>query len=62
VVPSGGPLKHLHAIAHPVLTASGELEELMATVVDVTERRRAAEEHRAQLRRPPSYRYLPDPG
>jgi signal transduction histidine kinase/PAS domain-containing protein len=49
VVPPGGPLKHLHAIAHPVFTASGELEELMATVVDVTERRRAAREHRAQL-------------
>src|SRR4029077_14532199 len=49
VVPPGGPLKQLHAIAHPVFTASGELEELMATVVDVTERRRAAREHRAQL-------------
>jgi PAS domain S-box-containing protein len=49
VVPPGGPLKHLHAIAHPVFTASGELEELMATVVDVTERRRAKEEHQAQL-------------
>ena len=34
---------------HPVFTASGELEELMATVVDVTERRRAKKEHQAQL-------------
>ena len=49
VVPPGGPLKHLRAIEHPVFTASGELEELMATVVDVTERRRAKEEHQAQL-------------
>jgi signal transduction histidine kinase len=49
VIPPGGPLKHLHAIAHPVLAASGELGELMATVVDVTERRRAREEHQAQL-------------
>ena len=49
VVPGGGPLKHLRAIVHPVFTASGELEELMATVVDVTERRRAKEEHQAQL-------------
>ena len=49
VVPPGGPLKHLRAIVHPVFTASGELEELMATVVDVTERRRAKEEHQAQL-------------
>ena len=49
VVPPGGPLKHLRAIVHPVFTASGELEELMGTVVDVTERKRAKEEHRAQL-------------
>ena len=49
VVPPGGPLRHLRAIAHPVFTSSGELGELMATVVDVTERRRAKEEHRAQL-------------
>jgi PAS domain S-box-containing protein len=49
VVPPGGPLKHLRALAHPVFTSSGELGELMATVIDVTERRRAKEEHRAQL-------------
>src|SRR5487761_165170 len=49
VVPPGGPVKHLRAIVHPVFTASGELKELMGTVVDVTERRHAAEEHRAQL-------------
>jgi signal transduction histidine kinase len=49
VVAPGEPPKQLHAIVHPVFTASGELRELMATVVDVTERRRAAEEHRAQL-------------
>ncbi|HEY1664160.1 MAG TPA: ATP-binding protein [Trebonia sp.] len=49
VVPPGEPLKQLHAIVHPVFTASGELRELMGTVVDVTERRRAAEEHLAQL-------------
>jgi signal transduction histidine kinase len=49
VVPPGEPVKHLRAIVHPVFTASGELKELMATVVDMTERRRAAEEHRAQL-------------
>jgi signal transduction histidine kinase/PAS domain-containing protein len=49
VVPPGGPLKHLRAILHPVFTASGKLDELMGTVVDVTERRRAQEEHQAQL-------------
>src|SRR5579859_1602374 len=49
VVPPGGPPKHLRAIAHPVFTSSGELGELMATVVDVTERRRAKAEQQAQL-------------
>ena len=49
VVPPGAPRKHLHAILHPVFAASGELKELMGTVVDVTERRLALEEHRAQL-------------
>jgi signal transduction histidine kinase len=34
---------------HPVFTASGELEEFVGTVVDVTERRRAEEEHQAQI-------------
>jgi signal transduction histidine kinase len=49
VVPPQGPLKHLRAIVHPVFTARGELEEFVGTIVDVTERRRAEEEHRAQL-------------
>jgi two-component sensor histidine kinase len=49
VVPPGESLKYLRAIVHPLFAASGELKELMGTVVDVTERRRAAEEHRAQL-------------
>ena len=49
VVPPGGSLRHLRAIVHPVFTARGELAEFVGTVVDVTERRRAEEEHRAQL-------------
>jgi PAS domain S-box-containing protein len=49
VVPPQGPLRHLQAIVHPVFTASGELDEFVGTVVDVTERKRAEEEHRAQL-------------
>jgi PAS domain S-box-containing protein len=49
VVPPLGPLKHLRAIVHPVFTASGEVDEFVATVVDVTERKRAEEEQRAQL-------------
>jgi signal transduction histidine kinase/PAS domain-containing protein len=49
VVPPGEPMKYLRAIVHPVFTARGELKEFVGTVVDVTERRRAEEEHRAQL-------------
>lgn len=49
VVPPRGPLKHLHAIVHPVFTESGKLEEFVGTVVDVTERKCAEEEHQAQL-------------
>ncbi|MGH3248136.1 MAG: PAS domain-containing protein [Trebonia sp.] len=52
VVPPGEPVKHLRAIVRPVFTASGELVELMGTVVDVTERRksqRKLEASRAEL-------------
>src|SRR5882757_2168237 len=49
VVPPRGPQKTLRAIVHPVFTASGELDEFVGTVVDVTERKRAEEEQRAQL-------------
>jgi PAS domain S-box-containing protein len=49
VVPPQGPLKYLGAIVHPVLNAGGKPEEFVATVVDVTERKRAEKEHRAQL-------------
>lgn len=50
VVPPQGPPRYLGAIVHPVLNARGELEEFVATVADVTERKRAEKEHRAQLR------------
>ena len=49
VVPPQGPLRYLGAIVHPVFTARSELEEFVATVVDVTERKRAEKEHQAQL-------------
>jgi PAS domain S-box-containing protein len=49
VIPPEGPLKYLRAIVHPVFSARGELKEFVGTVVDVTERRRAEEEHQAQL-------------
>jgi signal transduction histidine kinase len=50
VVPPQGPPRYLGAIVHPVLNTRGEPEEFVATVVDVTERKRAEKEHRAQLR------------
>jgi PAS domain S-box-containing protein len=49
VVPSESPLRYLNAIVHPVFTASGQLEEFVGTVVDITARKQAEEEHRAQL-------------
>jgi PAS domain S-box-containing protein len=50
VVRPGGLVRHLRAIVHPVFTAGGELEEFVGTVIDVTQRKRAEEEHEAQLR------------
>jgi PAS domain S-box-containing protein len=49
VVPPQGPLRYLGAIVHPVVSARGELEEFVATVVDVTERKHAEKEQLAQL-------------
>ncbi len=43
------PVKHIRAVAHPVFNVSGELDEFVGTVVDVTERKHAEEERRAQL-------------
>jgi PAS domain S-box-containing protein len=40
-------VRHIHALAHPVLSASGEIAEYVGTHVDVTERKRA---EGAQLR------------
>jgi signal transduction histidine kinase/PAS domain-containing protein len=39
-----GSLRRHRALAHPVFAASGELDELVGTVVDVTERRQAETE------------------
>jgi signal transduction histidine kinase len=44
-----GRIKHLHSIAHPVTDESGEIAEIVGTVMDVTERIRADEE-RERLR------------
>jgi signal transduction histidine kinase/PAS domain-containing protein len=42
-------VKHMRALAHPVLNPSGELVEFVGTVVDVTEQKRAQEERQGQL-------------
>jgi PAS domain S-box-containing protein len=56
VVPDG-KLKHLHSIAHPVMDASGQITEVIGTVMDVTERKRVedslrrSESHLAEAQR-----------
>ena len=41
----GGTIKHIEMNAHPKFSASGELVEVVSTIIDVTERKRAREEH-----------------
>jgi len=38
-----GTVKHIHGIGHPVLSPDGELVQVVGTMVDITERRRAEE-------------------
>jgi PAS domain S-box-containing protein len=48
-----GQVRDIHVVAHPVLSASGDLREFVGTVIDVTERKQAEEELRrseAELR------------
>ena len=49
VVHPGGEIRDIHAVGHPVLSPSGELVELVGTVIDITERKRA-EVERERLR------------
>jgi signal transduction histidine kinase len=44
-----GTVKHIHGVGHPVLSATGELVQVLGTMVDVTEGKRA-EEARDRLR------------
>ncbi len=44
IVLPDGTVKHLKSIGHPLLSAAGELE-MVATHIDVTERKRAQREH-----------------
>jgi PAS domain S-box-containing protein len=43
IVLPDGTIRHLHSIAHPVLDESGEITEVVGTVIDVTDRKRAEE-------------------
>jgi PAS domain S-box-containing protein len=45
IVLPDGTVKHVRAIGHPSYSASGELIEVVGTTLDVTERKRAREEH-----------------
>ena len=49
VVLPDGTVKHVHALAHPVVNPDQELAEVVGTIVDVTDRKRA-EEERERLR------------
>ena len=49
IVLPDGAVRHIHAVGHPVSTASGERIEVVGTHVDVTERKRA-EKERERLR------------
>jgi PAS domain S-box-containing protein len=49
IVRPDGTIKHLHSIAHPVMDQSGEISEVVGTVIDVTERKSAEEAlHRSE--------------
>jgi C4-dicarboxylate-specific signal transduction histidine kinase len=45
IVLPDGTVKHIQSTGHPLFSADGELVEMVATHVDVTERKRAQEEH-----------------
>ena len=49
VVLPGSAVRHVHTVAHPVVSASGDLIEFVGTVMDVTERK-LADEERERLR------------
>src|SRR5580692_3371035 len=43
IVLPDGAIKHLHAVGHPVLNASGDLVEFVGTAMDITERKQREE-------------------
>jgi PAS domain S-box-containing protein len=48
-VNADGTIKHIHGTGHPVLTPAGELVQVVGTMIDISDRRRA-EEARDRLR------------
>ena len=49
IVLPDGTIKHIETIGRPAFSASGELVEIVTTQIDVTERKRAREEHKRLL-------------
>jgi PAS domain S-box-containing protein len=45
IVHPSGEIRDIQVVGHPVLSPSGDLAEFVGTVMDVTERKRAEEEH-----------------
>src|SRR4030095_13378625 len=45
----GGTVKHVQTVGHPVLDGTGRVVEWLGTLVDVTERKRAEDEHRGHV-------------
>jgi signal transduction histidine kinase len=45
IVLPDGAIRHIRSVAHPVFSASGDIVEIVGTDVDVTDRKRAEEEH-----------------
>jgi PAS domain S-box-containing protein len=57
IIHPSGAVRDIRSTGHPVLSASGDLIELVGTVIDVTERKRSEEELRASESK---YRHLVD--
>jgi len=47
IVHSNKSVRNIHCVCHPVLDQSGDLIELVGTVIDITDRKRAEEERQA---------------
>ncbi|HXD31501.1 MAG TPA: PAS domain-containing protein [Pyrinomonadaceae bacterium] len=57
IVHPDGSVRHIQSTGHPILNSSGDLIELVGTVIDITERKRAEKELRASESK---YRHLVD--